>query len=498
MNMKKTLILAASAVLMMSSRTFAQYAEDALRFTTLNTSVGNKTAAIGGTGIGIADDFSALFLNPAGLAQLRSYEFSVGLGRTGITDDLKYLSADQSANTSGINFDNIGIVYPIPTTRGSLTFAFGYGRVASYGGTLSYSGLNPSSSITQSLYTRDNLKVYTPTGREDLLYDDVAYQLYLADYDSTTGYMSPLLRGNVRQSNDVTESGGMDHWTFGGAMDVAENLSLGVSLNFASGRYAYDRKFTETDPTNSHTRVVGGQSTYFSRFEWESSFQSDLSGFDMLFGLMYRKAGKYRVGVTVRTPSTLELSETFRDEYRSYFGTGQSPYSPLSYSGETTYKIVSPWVLGAGVSFQVSDWLVLGVDGKYTDWTTLKFDSDDSILKEENRYIQRAMREAFSVNGGVEVTLWDADLKLRGGAGYTQSPYKNDPTSFDQMTIGGGLAFMIDDNSSMDISYSRLEGKSTRVNYSYPSLTATNTMLSEVTDESITKNVVKVGFKFRF
>ncbi|MBI5464028.1 MAG: hypothetical protein HY966_03620, partial [Ignavibacteriales bacterium] len=128
----------------------AQYAEDALRFSLLNSPVGSKSAAMGGVGVSIADDYSALFTNPAGLAQIRSYEFSAGLSRYGLSNDVTYLGSSLKSDNNEFNLNNLGVVYPIPTTRGSLTFAFGFGRIASYNNVASFDGFNPNNSIVTS------------------------------------------------------------------------------------------------------------------------------------------------------------------------------------------------------------------------------------------------------------------------------------------------------------------------------------------------------------
>jgi len=56
--------------------TQAQYAEDATQvFTIWFSSVGSRSQAMGNTIVGIADDFSALFGNPAGLSQQKDLIF---------------------------------------------------------------------------------------------------------------------------------------------------------------------------------------------------------------------------------------------------------------------------------------------------------------------------------------------------------------------------------------------------------------------------------------
>jgi len=56
--------------------------------------VGTRSMAMGGAYVGVADDFTAVFWNPAGLAQIRQREVYVSLNRHGFDNDAswRYLS----------------------------------------------------------------------------------------------------------------------------------------------------------------------------------------------------------------------------------------------------------------------------------------------------------------------------------------------------------------------------------------------------------------------
>ncbi len=137
--------------------TQAQFAEDALRFSQFGSSVGARSQAMGNTVVGVADDFSALFGNPAGLSQQKNFDFSVGLSRLGYGNDVTFLNNKTTNNNNAINLNNLGLVYPIATVQGGLTFAFGFGRVANYTTTAQFDGFNHGSSIIQSLTPNTNL-----------------------------------------------------------------------------------------------------------------------------------------------------------------------------------------------------------------------------------------------------------------------------------------------------------------------------------------------------
>lgn len=460
------------------STTQAQYKEDALRFSQYGANVSARGLSMGSVGVGVADDYSALFTNPAGLAQIRSYEFSFGMDRTSSMDDASYFGTTTPGKTNATNISHIGIVYPIPTKRGSLTFAFGYGRVANFTSMASIDGINPSSSVVEALIPSQG----------ELLYDWM-----LADRDGL-GFV-PLVGDSVRQSITVMEGGGINHWSVGGAMDLSPSISAGVTMNFVSGSYTYDRQFIETDPYNLYQRYVPGSETDFAEFRWESSFKSDLSGFNALFGVMFRKQGKFRVGATIRTPTNYEISETFSDLYESIADTSAS-VNPEATSGTTKYRVITPVVLALGASIMPTEWLTLAGDAEYTDWTQVQFDTDDPYLLQENRDIKtNGFRETWVLKGGVELAIWSLDLKLRGGMMYKPSPFKADENlpERDQVTYTAGIGFTMDENTGIDVGYTYGYWKTLRDNYSLSRL-----FHASRTDESITTNTIMATLWYRF
>ena len=166
----------------------AQYAEDVLRFSQFGSSVGARSQGMGNTVVGVADDFSALFGNPAGLSQQKDFEFSVGLSRLGYGNDVTFFGDKTTDNNNAINLNNLGLVYPIATSRGGLTFAFGFGRVANYTSVASFDGFNPSSSIVRSFSPYNGLQnevfdlfTLSKSDADNLLNNHIPKQLQLAD-----------------------------------------------------------------------------------------------------------------------------------------------------------------------------------------------------------------------------------------------------------------------------------------------------------------------------
>jgi long-subunit fatty acid transport protein len=468
----------------------AQFAEDALRFSTFNLGVGARSAGMGNVSIGLADDYSALFTNPAGLGSLRSYEFSVGLSNSSYNNDATFFGNMLNATDRVTNLNNIGLVYPVPTKRGSLVFAFGFARVANYSTTSSFKGFNPGNSIVEALTPDVNLNSMSSADRKSLLDNNIPFQIYLAD--SSAGRLYPNVTDSVQQEGSVREGGGLNSWSFGGAIEIAKGLTLGLGLNILSGSYSYDRLFTESDAKNIYHY---GPPFDFDHFRYESSVNSNISGYNGVIGLMYRKQGKYKVGLTVRTPTYYDISEDFSDVGSSWFDNGD--YYSIKNPGSTKYNIRTPFIFSGGASFQVTEWLLLAGDAEYTDWTQMEFtNTDNQDLIDENRVIRDVFRPTTNLRGGAEITFFNLGLKLRGGAVYNPSPYLADQntTDYDQLYFTGGFGLAVDENVFVNGSIAFGKWKTFRDNYYLPGLTVAPSR----TSESVNTNTLNVTLSYRF
>jgi long-subunit fatty acid transport protein len=475
------------SVLFIPRLSHAQYAEDALRFSTFNMGIGARSTGMGNTSIGIADDFSALFTNPAGLASLRSFEFSVGLSNVGYNNDATFFGTLNNTNNRVTNLNNLGLVYPVPTSRGSLSFAFGFARVANYSTSATFKGFNPGSSIVESLTPDVNLNSMSAADRKSLLDNNIPFQIFLSD--TLGGRLYPNVTDSVQQEGNVLEGGGLNSWSFGGAIEIAKGLTLGVGINILSGSYTYDRLYTETDARNIYHY---GPPFDFSRFTYQSTIKSDISGYNVLIGLIYRKQGVYKLGFTVRTPSYYDISEDFADVGDSWFDNGD--HYQLRNPGSTKYNVKTPLVLSGGASVQASDWLLLAGDAEYIDWTQMEFTNDNPDLADENRVIRDVFRATTNLRGGAEVSLLNQGIRLRGGMVYNPSPYKGDPSSRDQVYYTAGIGATVDENVFLNASLTLGKWNTLRDNYY---LSGVDTPPSR-TAESVNTSAVNITLSYRF
>ena len=306
--------------------------------------------------------------------------------------------------------DNIGFVFPVPTSRGSLVFAVGYNTINTYPTALSFNGFNTKSSIIPSLFNAE----YDPT--DPLLTNDIPYQTYLT---SKSGY-TPIQK-NVQQQGDVVESGTLGTWAFSGAVDIDKDLSFGMTINLISGSYNYARDYTESDVNNNYnTRFndVNGNvipdSLYreFDAFTLNNALTSDLSGVNVMFGFMYRYEDIARFGLTIKTPTSMTVHNRYTEAGQSAFDDTAGYY--WEDDAVNDYSLTTPWVIGAGASVSPFEGLLLSGQIEYTDWTQIQW-SDNSLLESENTFLKQEFRSTLNYAVGGEFEIPKTEVRLRAG-----------------------------------------------------------------------------------
>jgi long-subunit fatty acid transport protein len=438
---RNVVIVALTAVLMCPTAT-AQFPEDALRLGMTGAGVGARALGMGNAYTGVAGDYSAVFWNPAGLAQSTYGELFTGLSYLGVNDRSTFFGISGSDNSSSTTLNALGFVFPVPVRRGSLVFALGYDRQSDFAGSVSFAGFNPvSSAIQQSapdgaLYPSD-------------LTNNVAYQLFLADIDTLAGRFISPIRDRVTQRATVEEAGGLNNWSVAGALDISRNVSAGLTLTYVSGSYKYDRSYSEEDVN----RVYETFPYDFGRYTVDEFVESDISGVTAKFGLLYREPDRYRLGFSIKTPTAYTVKERFGLSARSMFDNGDAKPDdgPFTSSGEGEYDVLTPWVFTGGGSFISGDLLLAG-SVEFVDWSTLEFDNALPEVMALNRDIRQIYRPVVNFRGGAELSLGGGP-RLRAGFAYIRSPYDGDPSSFDQKVITGGIGIPLGSSVMLDAAY---------------------------------------------
>jgi len=278
--------------------------------------VGARAMGMGGAAIAVSEDFSALYWNPAALAQVRRIEISGGLSHQRYTCQTTYYGNDAKDRESNTRLNAIGMVFPVPTYRGSLVFALGAGRDRNFDAIF----------VQRGYSTKDD---WWQEGRE-------------------------------------IQSGGLLAWSVGGAVDVSPTLSVGAAINLWDGDYNYDWDAFFADTRDIWTEWPNDYDTTYIH----DVKSADFDGVGIKLGGLLRLSRFVKAGMTISSPVTYDISGELVMRIRDVFDDGDEDQYR-----ETVYfqnEISTPWEFGFGMAWSVPTFL-MAADLRYADWSQMKF-----------------------------------------------------------------------------------------------------------------------------
>ena len=354
--------------------------------------VGARSLGMGGVGLAIVDDASALATNPAALARLRRMELAGGLafrghGRTGSA-----FGGDFDTSVTTTDISSLRFAYPFPTFRGSLVVGLSIDQV------------------------------------HDLAADFlVSYEDSIAWNEPTGDTTSVVMEGPWGQTEDFLSNGGIYSLTFGLAFDASENVSLGAAVSYLYGNYTGDFLYTAND--------VEGLSDAYDSYSLRVESDSDVTGLRFRMGTLIYVSESLSAGLIVETPTILRFSG-YAIEERHTAGPEGWDFTETYYFED---DIGLPFTFGAGVAWNPTDLVAVGFDYYYTNWSEMTYDGRIFIGERSDR--ERAYAATSDLRVGLEVTLPNLPLRLRGG--YMTRPVAYEGLDIDQdrayFTLGAGI-----------------------------------------------------------
>ncbi|MBN2266113.1 MAG: outer membrane protein transport protein [Candidatus Aminicenantes bacterium] len=355
---KRTSVLALTALLALTSFASANG---------LNLNgLGTRAQSMGGAFVGVADDFSAVFWNPAGAAAFRQTTFG-------------FCAVDLIPKATYRFEYEISIPEINPLIDATTQVSHYLGFLGAY-----YKPIGPKIVV--------GLGIGTPSGFGTLWDGDDFLDLTGGtpfDRSSKVGLfsISPLV-----------------------AVSVNEWLSVGATLNINHGIFSLKRP-------GGNASIEPGQMVDLGQYEENMNGW----GFGATFGVMARPIEALSVGLTVRTPSTISFEGLARLSYL--------PLHDLPGTSDLERKITWPLWIAGGVSFRPVDRLLLSADVHWTQWSKidrLTTDYLDPFWADlfttggiDSSSMRLSWENALQVRFGAEYAL-NPTMSIR--AGYTRDP----------------------------------------------------------------------------
>jgi long-subunit fatty acid transport protein len=425
------LSLIASIAQFSSLDTKAQFIEDALRFSTPNGFAGARSMSLGVSYLGVADDISTLFSNPAGLSILPKTEISVGLSFLRDKTETSAFNASTNFKSNNGTFNNIGIAAPFNfgerlDKRGAIAIA--YYKENNFHSDYETDWFNSQNSMSNFLATN---------------YPTIANHVWLSSDQNPS--KTPVI-DSLFQYSSVSQSGGIHNISGGASFDINRGVALGFAITGKWGTYEYDRFFKETDGKNIYRENSSDFSTSnFSKLTINEHLSQDISGISGSVGLLARIGDNIRFGVSVRFPSYYEITDISSYKAKTEFDDDFSP-NPYTYSDlKTSYKVTTPFVYSGGMSF-FANGLVCSAGIEYSDASQLEFSdaSDDASGsgKEQmdylNRMIVKELVGQVTWGFGAEYNFPNFPVAVRASYSSISSPYSTELSGASRKIIGLG------------------------------------------------------------
>lgn len=431
------------------SSLFAQNETDILRYSQ-NYNLGTaRSQGVGGAFGSVGADYSAAYLNPAGLGIYRRNEFNFSGAITGTTANSSYLGTSQYDSRTNFNIPTFGLVFSKVNTglKGDATdgivnynFAFGYTRTNNFQQNIYFDGYNTQSNISQFYVQQANGLPYSQVSdnNNNGQFYNMAWNTYLIDTaQNSSTYYSPYFQRvknySLLQSQSINRRGSSGEYNFNAAINIGNVVYLGAGLVLTNVHYESITTFKESDPNKTVVDSVDGN-MYYNSSSLKSNLTSEGSGVAGRFGVIVRPHDFVRIGFTAQTATRINFTDNYNYVMNSdinYPGIGkQSVTSPdMTY----TYAVITPAKFSGSISLMHPDYGFISFDADMIDYTRGRLTSTDYSFGKENNTARSIYTQAYNYRIGGELKLQKI-YRLRAGYNLSTSPYKA-MTGFSNMDL---------------------------------------------------------------
>lgn len=497
----KRLSLIILLVLSIGSISFAQNADDALRYSRLFYSGTARFMSMGGAFTALGGDISTLSQNPAGIGVFCSSEVT-------ITPQLGHFKSTSLFNTSNaedylynFNLGQGGLVANLIKNESesglvSLNIGYSFNRTNNLTQSIVINGKSSSSSLLD--YWVDKAEGFYP--------DELASSVADA-YDASLGwrtYVIDSLSGSSTSYGTVYSNYGdnppsvygqnmkrvitNDGYTGEHAISIGGNYSnkLFFGATLGINTLSYESKYEHSEST------VAALPSLFTDFNYTLYYKDNGTGFNLKLGAIYKPIEILRIGFAFHSPTIYHINRYLYDNISTHFSDG-GHYSASNDALRFSYGVTTPFRVLTGAALQVKKIALLSVDYEFVDYSAARFfeTGDGYDYTNKNQEIKNSLGTTNNIRFGAEVRL--SNIYLRGGYGYYGKAWKtggeNKNQDFNSLSFGIGFR---EKNIFADFGFSTMKNKDNYVLY-----TSTSTG-SPVSSLDLTRNTFAVTFGYKF
>ncbi|OKS86540.1 OmpP1/FadL family transporter [Mucilaginibacter polytrichastri] len=459
--MKNKYLLLLIATVAITKTSFAQYSQDAIRFSGGTTGSTSRIKAIGNAQTAVGGDLSNISGNPAGLGYFTHSEMSITPEFNNAKVSSSYMGQSNSDSHNQGNLNNASIVFysRLNTPKGqdktkgwlSLNFGASYNRTNDFYQNTYYSGVNKNSSVADyyaNLANNDVANNYTLDG----YLEGWAYRQKLINNNANANVYEPSTTLGGTQANRINSTGGQTQFNLSMGANYSNKLYLGFGIGITDIRYNTTSVFTE-----DNTEYVNVKQDYVSNYVRDQVTRG--TGFNATFGLIYKPVEIVRLGASITTPTWYNIDDNSSEGLNTTYS-GGSRYSDGD-SYPASYNLRTPLKVSGGAAVFIGHLGFITADVDYLDYSTAHLSSPDYDVSTDNGDIKKNYQSTVNARFGAEARL-TSNFFLRGGYGLQGSPLKQNGT--DIKTASGGLGYRFG-AYYIDATYSHVKGYSTNIPY---------------------------------
>lgn len=464
--MKKYLL---SILLFAGITTFGQVPEDVLKYSFFPQSGTARNLAIGGAMGSLGGDFTATYVNPAGLGNYRTGEVSFSPSWFMNNNKADFRDTRLINKKNNLAFGSVGFVFGASNMyekNSSQAFSIGVMQTANFNNTVKYKGYNNYSSFAEQWaeeVSKSGLSIDDVINNPLYAYGSApALYTYLVDtfrngndlqVKATPEFI--LANGNaLLQEKTIATSGGIYEIALGYAYNQKDKWQFGGTIGIPILNYKNTSTFRESDTSTD-------KSNYFDYFTYTDNYRTTGAGLNIKLGAIYRPQEYIRLGLAIHSPTymiqmTDKRNTNIESATENYNGTVSKSSNDFTNNqpGESKYSMLTPWkvlISGSYVFREVADVRkqkgFITADIEYNSYKHAGFySSNENPTAEETNYFKdltKVIRNQYKGNfnfrlgGEVKFNI----IMVRLGAAYYMNPYKDAALKANRFLVSGGLGY---------------------------------------------------------
>lgn len=416
----------AAATVMLAAYTNAQSIYTVQDLTSEDLNGTARFVGMGGALSALGADISTMGTNPAGIGLFRHADVSFSTGVLSLVDGKSF----DGGHKARMSFDQAGIVYPFRVSdEGSMRYfniGFNYHKRKNLHSLLSVDQIlgGPSqtwqmSDISSFWGGNDKGTPLAIAGYQTYLYDDLGQK-------DDQGYEKYSVYNGVQNNYSRKTTGSIQQYDLNMSTNISNRYFFGLTIGLYNVDIDSYSLYGES-LADLNNNLIGNYS-----YTNENSLSG--TGVDFRLGtIIYPIEGSsFRFGFSISSPVWYSLTANCTNMMNSIIS--GTKYDYRTEVGDHDFNIHTPWKFNFSAGGTISDFLAIGAEYEYTDYSAAKlsYDGDDdgwgwnSEVKDRsmNREISHFLKGVSTVRLGAEAKL-DYGLSLRLGYNYVSSPMKS-------------------------------------------------------------------------